>query len=56
MLERIDAQYGRMGKFEAQLMKDQNSLKGSWYSYDLASGQPLVGALVMERPAREATQ
>ncbi|HNQ79461.1 MAG TPA: hypothetical protein PK747_11305 [Acidobacteriota bacterium] len=56
VLERIDAQYGRMGKFEAQLMKDQNSLKGSWYSYDLASGQPLVGALVMERPAREATQ
>ena len=56
MLERIDSQYGRMGKFEAQLMKDQNSLKGSWYSYDLASGQPLVGALVMERPARDATQ
>lgn len=56
MLERIDSQYGRMGKFEAQLMKDQNSLKGSWYSYDLASGQPLIGALVMERPARETVQ
>jgi len=56
MLERIDSQYGRMGKFEAQLMKDQNSLKGSWYSYDLASGQPLVGALVLERPPKEAVQ
>lgn len=53
VLERIDAEYGRMGKFEAQLMKDQNSLKGSWYSYDLASGQPLVGAMVLERPSKE---
>jgi hypothetical protein len=56
VLERIDSQYGRMGKFEAQLMKDQNSLKGSWYSYDLASGQPLVGALVLERPPKDAGQ
>lgn len=56
MLERIDSQYGRMGKFEAQMMKDQNSLKGSWYSYDLASGQPLVGAMVLERPAKDTVQ
>jgi hypothetical protein len=56
VLERIDSQYGRMGKFEAQLMKEQNSLKGSWYSYDLASGQPLVGALVLERPQKEPGQ
>jgi len=56
VLERIDSQYGRMGKLEAQLMKDQNSLKGTWYAYDIASGQPLTGALVIERPPKETPQ
>lgn len=53
VLERIDSNYGRMGKFEAQLMKDQNSLKGTWYSYDIQSGEPLTGALVIERPPKD---
>ncbi|MCX7830222.1 MAG: hypothetical protein N2445_04075 [Acidobacteria bacterium] len=56
VLERIDSQYGRMGKFEAQLMKDQNSLKGTWYSYDIQSGEPLTGALVISRPPKEEAQ
>lgn len=56
VLERIDSQYGRMGKFEAQLMKDQNSLKGTWYSYDIQSGEPLTGALVISRPIKEEQQ
>lgn len=56
VLERIDSQYGRMGKFEAQLMKDQVSLKGTWYSYDIQSGEPLTGSLVMSRPPKEETQ
>lgn len=56
VLERIDSQYGRMGKFEAQLMKDQNSLKGSWYSYDIQSGEPLTGALVIEKQYKESVQ
>lgn len=49
VLERIDSQHGRMGKFEGQLMKDQRYIKGSWYSYDIQSGEPLTGALVMEK-------
>lgn len=53
VLERIDADYGRIGKFEAQMMKDGNSLKGSWYSYDIQSGEPLTGALVMDRIKKE---
>lgn len=56
VLERIDSQYGRMGKFEAQLMKDQNSLKGTWYSYDIQSGEPLTGALVIEKQQKESPQ
>mgnify|MGYP005860913755 CR=1 FL=1 len=56
VLERIDSQYGRMGKFEGQLMKDQHYIKGTWYSYDIQSGEPLTGALVMERQVKEDSQ
>lgn len=51
VLERIDAQYGRIGRMEAVLAKDQNSLKGTWYSYEVTSGQPLMGALTVDRAA-----
>lgn len=49
VLERIDSEYGKMGKWEAQISKDYNSFKGTWYSYDIQSGEPLTGALVLER-------
>ena len=49
VLERIDAQYGRIGRLEAALSKDQNSLKGTWYSYEVSSGQPLMGAVAIDR-------
>ncbi len=53
LLERIDSQYGKIGRYEAALGKDPNALKGTWYSYDLTSGQPLTGAFTMDRVAEE---
>jgi len=56
VLERIDSQYGRIGRYEAVLSKDQNALRGTWYSYEVSSGQPLVGALAADRaPEAEET-
>jgi len=56
ILERIDSQYGRIGRYEAVLSKDQNALRGTWYSYEVSSGQPLVGALAADRaPDAEET-
>lgn len=56
ILERIDSQYGRIGRYEAVLSKDQNALRGTWYSYEVSSGQPLVGALAVDRaPESEET-
>ena len=49
-LERIDSKYGKMGRLEGQLMKDGSHIQGSWYSYDLQSGNPLTGAFTLERP------
>lgn len=48
-LERIDSKYGKMGRLEGQLMKDEDRIQGSWYSYDLQSGNPLTGSFVLER-------
>ncbi len=53
VLERIDARFGRMGRLEGTLARDRLSVKGSWYSYDIASGQPVTGAFAMDRPAEE---
>lgn len=53
VLERIDARFGRMGRLEGTLSRDRLSVKGSWYSYDIASGQPVTGAFAMDRPAEE---
>ncbi len=53
VLERIDARYGRMGRLEGTLSRDRQSVKGSWYSYDVTSGQPLTGAFALDRPAEE---
>lgn len=56
ILERIDSQYGRIGRYEAVLSRDQNTLRGTWYSYDVSSGQPLTGALAVDRaPEAEET-
>lgn len=52
-LERIDARYGKMGRFEGTLSKDRQSLKGAWFSYDFASGQPLTGAFSFDRVQEE---
>lgn len=49
VLERIDATYGKMGRFEGTVSKDRMSVKGTWYSYDLASGQPVTGAFTMDK-------
>ena len=49
VLERIDANYGKMGRFEGTLSKDRTSVKGTWYSYDLSSGQPVTGAFTMDK-------
>lgn len=53
VLERIDARFGRMGRLEGTLSRDRLSVKGSWYSYDIASGQPVTGAFSLDRPAEE---
>jgi hypothetical protein len=53
VLERIDARYGRMGRLEGTLSRDRQSVKGSWYSYDVTSGQPLTGAFALDRPGEE---
>lgn len=49
VLERIDSTYGKMGRFEGQLTKDGGRIQGSWYSYDLQSGNPVSGSFTMER-------
>jgi len=53
LMDRIDSAQGKIGRYEAQLMKDQNSLRGTWYSYDVMSGQPLTGAFAMDRIQEE---
>lgn len=49
VLERIDSTYGKMGRFEGQLTKDGGRIQGSWYSYDLQSGNPVSGSFTMDR-------
>ncbi len=49
VIERIDQRYGKMGRFEGSLTKGGQSVKGSWYSYDFASGQPLTGPFSLDR-------
>ncbi len=49
VIERIDQRYGKMGRFEGSLSKGGQSIKGSWYSYDFASGQPLTGPFSLDR-------
>ncbi len=51
VMERIDQKYGKMGRFEGTLNKGGQSVKGSWYSYDFASGQPLTGPFSLDRAA-----
>ena len=48
-LERIDSRYGKMGRLEGQVTKDGGGVQGSWYSYDLQSGNPLTGAFTLQR-------
>ncbi len=56
VMDRIDSAQGKIGRYEAQLMKDQNSLRGTWYSYDVMSGQPLTGAFAMDKVQEEGAQ
>ncbi|MCI4398895.1 MAG: hypothetical protein JHC34_08655 [Acidobacteria bacterium] len=55
LLDRTDSSLGKIGRYEAQVMKDQNSLRGTWYSYDVMSGQPLTGAFAMDRVQEEGS-
>lgn len=54
VLEKIDTKYGKNGRFEGGLSKDRQSVKGSWFSYDFASGQPLTGAFSLDRVQEES--
>jgi hypothetical protein len=54
VLERIDAKAGRNGRLEGSLSKDGKSLRGSWFSYEFSSGQPLTGAFTLDRVPEEA--
>jgi len=54
VLERIDSQYGKMGRFEGTLMKGDQSVHGSWYSYNFASGKPITGPFKLVRGSVEA--
>lgn len=54
LLERIDAKAGRNGRIEGSLSKDGKSVRGSWFSYEFASGQPLTGAFTLDRVPEEA--
>lgn len=54
-LERIDAKYGKMGRLEGPLGKDRQSIKGTWYSYDLSSGQAVTGPFTLDKVQEERT-
>lgn len=54
-LERIDARYGKMGRFEGPLGKDRQSVKGTWYSYDLSSGQQVTGPFTLDKVQEDRT-
>lgn len=54
VLERIDAKAGRNGRLEGSLSKDGKSVRGSWFSYEFSSGQPLTGAFSLDRVPEEA--
>ncbi len=48
-LERIDATFGKMGRLEGVVSKDRLTVKGTWYSYDLSSGQPVTGPFTLDK-------
>jgi hypothetical protein len=53
VLERIDAKFGKMGRLEGPLGRDRQSVKGTWYSYDLSSGQPITGPFTLDKVQEE---
>lgn len=53
VIEKIDTKFGKNGRLEGSLSKDHQSVKGSWYSYEFASGQPLTGAFSLDRVQEE---
>ena len=53
VIEKIDTKYGKNGRLEGGLSKDRQSVKGSWFSYDFSSGQPLTGAFSLDRVQEE---
>ena len=54
--ERIDSKFGKMGRFEGQLMKEETRIQGTWWSYDVMSGQPMSGPFAMEKLSQEPPQ
>jgi hypothetical protein len=55
VLERIDAKFGKMGRFEGPLGRDRQSVRGTWYSYDLSSGQPATGPFTLDKVQEDRT-
>lgn len=55
VLERIDAKFGKMGRFEGPLGRDRQSVRGTWYSYDLSSGQPVTGPFTLDKVQEDRT-
>jgi hypothetical protein len=49
LLERIDAKFGKMGRLEGPLSKDRVGCRGTWYSYDITSGQAVTGAFTLDK-------
>ncbi len=49
VLERIDATFGKMGRLEGAVSKDRVTVKGTWYSYDLSSGQQVTGPFTLDK-------
>jgi len=53
VLEKIDTKFGKNGRLEGGLSKDRQSVRGSWFSYEFASGLPLTGAFSLDRVQEE---
>ncbi len=56
LVERIDSLYGKMGRLEGELNSSGRRIQGTWYSYDVMSGKPLVGPFVMVREVEDLEQ
>jgi hypothetical protein len=56
VLEKIDQKFGKNGRIEGAMTKDRRTVRGSWFSYEFSSGQPLTGAFSLDRVQEETGQ